>query len=83
VAVGRAADLAAKVDVLEITVIRINIGELRMRSIKDWENRKAWRGDYDAFDARQQTVLRWMQNHARHQLTHYDGIIDQLVGSSR
>jgi hypothetical protein len=63
----RAASLLAEVDAIEIAVTRISLPTLR---------RAAMRGKFKPNGSGR--VRRWMVNHARHNLTEYDAIIEGL-----
>jgi hypothetical protein len=64
----RAALLLAEVDAIEIAVARISLPTLR---------RAAMRGKFKP-NGSGRRVRRWMVNHARHNLTEYDAIIEGL-----
>ena len=54
----------------EISVEKISIGQLRLRTI---EHKEEWYNDYIDIDfVSNETMKRWMINYVRHELTEYD-----------
>ena len=76
----RAASLLAEVDAIAISVPRISLPTLRQAAIDAWQARQCKRGKFKAHGsgAHKGKVRRWMVNHARHNLTGYDEIIESL-----
>lgn len=72
-------------DKFSITVERIDLDKLRTFAIEDkqaWYDMQ-WSYDYepkDAYYAPEQVVKRWMVNYIRHNLSHYDEELENLMG---
>jgi hypothetical protein len=70
----RAASLLAEADAIAISVMRISLPTLRQAAVQF--ERDKWKGN--GHRANKGKVRRSMVNHARHNLTGYDAIIDGL-----
>jgi hypothetical protein len=72
----KAASLLAEIDAIDISVARTSLPALRRAAIDAWKARQCKRAKLKAHGGGK--VRRWMVNHARHNLTGYDEIIESL-----
>lgn len=79
----------AEKNISEITVQRIDIDELRQKTLDskqswyyDLQANLLWDRCYSAYEADEETVERWMVNYIRHRLTQYDGTLENYDGKT-
>ncbi len=90
VANGKRAELLARVDQMVVTVSSMPLERLMALSLRSWrersEARDLERGNYEAdrdgSTAELETRRRWAVNFARHELTEYDYLLEEVAGKA-